>query len=1247
MIPHTFLLLSLCLGWQIPFSLQQNDVNVALNKNYSQVSKYWTQGPSSNGANGDTSGTFGQGNCIHSTVPYDNPWWQVDLGRTYPVSRIDIWARNYFKERLYPSTITVDQQTCGSITSFPYLNRKREVTCSSVKYGQTVRITRQGSDKPLNMCEMQIWVPRDVSQCAAGRYGSACSSDCSITCGKGPGKNFCSQSSAYCYDGCVDGWYGDQCSTPCSPGCRNTVCDRQSAQCYCQTGYRGKACTGCVAGWYGAMCTLSCQTAHCQQCDQDTGALCSQCTFNSFLLPPQCTDCPEGYYKRADNSGCNVCTSNCKSGTVCDKTTGHCPLCPAGKQGHVCDRDCDLGRYGQNCTADCGHCRSQTYPGYCRPDTGECVYGCLAGWQTSLCNKECEDGRYGARCTQTCGQCKGAAVCKKTDGHCSNCQPGWKLPTCNTECPSGYYGAGCNQTCGQCRNNSECRHDTGVCTGQCAGGFTGLYCAQAITDDGSDTGTIAGAAVAAVVVLVIAVLIVVIVLRRRRKQAAKSSALVAESSEMSNNSHNEADPERSGTTSLSFDPIVSKAGKPDTRPKAQIRPVVKATVQTRTDQADGHVYENVTLPKQDSSSSTKAASPRQAGKINRTAHALKGGSPAKTPAQPVTQTASPGPVNGEEGEETLWPGGEPLYSNDPSCARFEPPIIPLHQLHSAIVESLKNHTLTEDFGHMQGLKEYPMTQGQRQENYYKNRFNSILPYDKHRVVLEQVDGDEASDYMNASFIEGYKTEKAYIASQGPKPNTQDDFWRMVWQERITDIVMLTNVKEGIKPKCHEYWPAQGSTLSTGHVEVTGVEEEERAHYVIRLFNIRKLQSPEQRQVRQYHYVKWMDHEVPATTPLVEFWRYVRARAPRTATAPPLLVHCSAGVGRTGTYIALDILIDQSQQQQDISLYSTVDNLRNYRCHMVQNKGQYEFLHEAVLEAYMSGDSRLKTSSFDSTFPAPIRHDQPHPRIDAQYQKLCQMKTDLIQPSHTTASLEENRQKNRNPQSLPDDKHLVYITEHTEGRTQYINAVYMPTFLSSRGSIVTQLPLVDTVIDFWRMVDSWDVSTIVSIGPVDTPQDTGYYWPRHKADPVTCGAYTVTFMSMTSLGDTLNSYTVNMKKEGKRHDLRVLHYEAWTGEVADNVPDLLNLLDTLHTEHKQSTDEPIIIQCIDGAAKSGALCALWDVISRVTCDDDVDVYLAVRHVHTVRPEAISSLVQYRFIYEVVQHYRNSISIYANT
>ncbi|KAL8560993.1 hypothetical protein ACOMHN_050073 [Nucella lapillus] len=680
----------------------------------------------------------------------------------------------------------------------------------------------------------------------------------------------------------------------------------------------------------------------------------------------------------------------------------------------------------------------------------------------------------------------------------------------------------------------------------------------------------------------------------------------------------------SGSTSLSFDPVTITDDKKETKPQAKVKPMTKPATKPKPTQARDNIYQNVSLPHERPASSAPPAATSQGAARN-------------------THGPDSDPLTDDEELDSLGGGQEPIYSNDPSYTN----IIPLDLLQQTLVDSLKDNKIANEFRFMDGLKKFPITIARRQENYYKNRFKTIVPYDKNRVVLERVNGDDSSDYINASFIKGYKTNKAYIAAAGPKPNTQDDFWRMVWQERITDIVMLTNVQEGIKDKCHEYWPAKGKSLNTGHVEITGQEEEGRAHFVIRTFSVRKLQSPEKRQVRQYHYVKWMDHEVPATTPLVDFWRYVRARAPRTATAPPLLVHCSAGVGRTGTYIALDILREQSQHQQDISLYSTVDNLRNYRCHMVQNKGQYQFLHEAVLEAYMSGDSRLKTSSFDSAFPALIRHDQPHPRIDAQYQTLCQMKTDLIQPSHTTASLEENRQKNRNPQALPDDKHLVYITAHSEGRNQYINAVYMPTFLSSRGSIVTQLPLADTVIDLWRLVDSWDVSTIVSIGPLDTPQGSCRYWPQSAGETMTCGNYKLSMKSLTSTGKALHKYTVEMKKQDTSCDLRVLHYEAWTGEVADNVPDLINLLDTLHTAHKQSTDKPIIIQCIDGAARSGALCALWDVISRVKCDDDVDIYFAVRHVHTVRPEAISSLVQYRFLYKVVQQYIQSYCVYANT
>ncbi|KAL8560994.1 hypothetical protein ACOMHN_050074 [Nucella lapillus] len=1234
--------------WAVVFVVHgQIYVNVARGKTYNQSSKWDTQGPSSKAANGQTGGSFPT-NCIHTAENGDlNPWWEVDLDQPYPVYNIDLWARATFKERLYPSVITVDNKTCAKVTTFPSDTRNQTVTCSAIMKGQTVRITRQGNtgdingDRTLNMCEMEIYV-------------------------------------------CTDGWYGQQCSTRCSPGCQNTTCDRQSAECSpCNAGYNGTRCAecqdgyytnstmcfqcssncqsgmcnkttgvckGCVPGRYGDQCSTSCPTGCLNACDQQSGncssckggwygdqcsSNCSSgCDGNVCQQSGECSPCKEGWY----GGLCSVaCPSGCLS--ACDQQSGKCASCKDGLHGDQCstrcptgclnDRclqsglcsSCKAGYTGSNCSGCqdgyytnstmCSKCSSNCRPGMCDKTTGVCD-GCVEGRYGDTCSSECQ--------TANCQQCD-----QKTGAVCTQCTLFRQPPAC-TDCLDGHHkrsdNSGCSICTWSCKSGTVCDKTTGHCE-SCPPGKQGNNCQQDIDDN---TGLIVGAVIGAIVAIVIVVIIIVIV--RKRKRATKSHST---ESEMTSRAQNGGERERgrgdtgpSGSTSLSFDPVTITDDKKEAKPQAKVKPMTKPAIKPRPSQARDNIYQNVSLSHERPAPSAPPAATSQRAASN--AHGPN--------SDPLTDDEELDSVSGRQ---------ELIYSNDPSYTS----IIPLDQLQQTLVDSLKDSKIANEFRFMDGFKRFPITIARRQENYYKNRFKTIVPYDKNRVVLERVNGDDSSDYINASFIKGYKTNKAYIAAAGPKPNTQDDFWRMVWQERITDIVMLTNVQEGIKEKCHEYWPAKGKSLNTGHVEITGQEEEERADFVIRTFSVRKLQSPEQRQVRQYHYVKWMDHEVPATTPLVDFWRYLRARAPRTATAPPLLVHCSAGVGRTGTYIALDILMEQSQHQQDISLYSTVDNLRNYRCHMVQNKSQYQFLHEAVLEAYMSGDSRLNTSSFDSAFPASIRHDQPHPRIDAQYQTLCQMKTDLIQPSHTTASLEENRQKNRNPQALPDDKHLVYITAYSEGRNQYINAVYMPTFLSSRGSIVTQLPLADTVIDLWRLVDSWDISTIVSIGPLDTPQGSCRYWPQSAGETMTCGNYKITWKSMTSPGKALRNYTVEMKKQDTSRDLRVLHYEAWTGEVADNVPDLLNLLDTLHTAHKQSTDDPIIIQCIDGVARSGALCALWDVISRVTCDDDVDVYFAVRHVHTVRPEAISSLVQYRFLYKVVQQYIQSHCVYSNT
>ncbi|XP_070191864.1 uncharacterized protein [Littorina saxatilis] len=181
-----------------------------MGKKYSQSSNYSTQDRSSNAANGNTGGQYDENNCIH-TKPYEagNHWWQVDLGGTYPVYNITVWGRAYFwnspYNRLYPFTITVDGQTCVSVTSAAS-NRENSVTCSSVMYGRVVRLNVTMPGRMLNLCEFQILI------CKEGFYGLDCSTSCDTSCDGGcnritghctlnvaKGKN-CSQISTYTGD---------------------------------------------------------------------------------------------------------------------------------------------------------------------------------------------------------------------------------------------------------------------------------------------------------------------------------------------------------------------------------------------------------------------------------------------------------------------------------------------------------------------------------------------------------------------------------------------------------------------------------------------------------------------------------------------------------------------------------------------------------------------------------------------------------------------------------------------------------------------------------------------------------------------------------------------------------------------------------------------------------------------------------------------------------------------------------------
>ncbi|XP_010136988.1 PREDICTED: receptor-type tyrosine-protein phosphatase F-like, partial [Buceros rhinoceros silvestris] len=213
-----------------------------------------------------------------------------------------------------------------------------------------------------------------------------------------------------------------------------------------------------------------------------------------------------------------------------------------------------------------------------------------------------------------------------------------------------------------------------------------------------------------------------------------------------------------------------------------------------------------------------------------------------------------------------------------------------------------------------------------------------------------------SDYINANYIDGYRKQNAYIATQGPLPETLSDFWRMVWEQRTATIVMMTRLEEKSRVKCDQYWPSRG-TETYGMIQVTLLDTVELATYTVRTFALYKNGSSEKRELRQFQFMAWPDHGVPEyPTPILAFLRRVKACNP--PDAGPMVVHCSAGVGRTGCFIVIDAMLERMKHEKTVDIYGHVTCMRSQRNYMVQTEDQYIFIHEALLEAATCGNTEV-------------------------------------------------------------------------------------------------------------------------------------------------------------------------------------------------------------------------------------------------------------------------------------------------
>nr|CAB3265284.1 receptor-type tyrosine-protein phosphatase alpha-like [Phallusia mammillata] len=337
--------------------------------------------------------------------------------------------------------------------------------------------------------------------------------------------------------------------------------------------------------------------------------------------------------------------------------------------------------------------------------------------------------------------------------------------------------------------------------------------------------------------------------------------------------------------------------------------------------------------------------------------------------------------------------------------------------------------------------------GKAAHQHGKNRFKNILPSDEARVVLIKT-SDAMSDYINASYIDGYSVPKKFIAAQGPTESTCNDFWRMVTDKKCSVIVMLTQLTENCKAKCVKYWPELGMQCQYGNCTVMMTSESAFGDVICRIFRVTMSRFKNPFEVKQLQYLGWPDHGIAHTTSSI-FRLHKLVIRELAVSGGPLLVHCSAGVDRTGTFIALDFLGEQMEAEGRVNVLATVFQMRLNRTEMVQTLGQYVFVHKLVAELKAFGNTDVEAFEFATQYDNLKVVDDSHvTRLKIQFDNL-----DIVPPSlkETKAGQKAiNKAFNVDFSILPYDYNLAFVEKlSSDKEIPYLNgsSVRVSQFLS--------------------------------------------------------------------------------------------------------------------------------------------------------------------------------------------------------
>ncbi|KAH9490893.1 hypothetical protein Btru_034224 [Bulinus truncatus] len=863
--------------------------------------------------------------------------------------------------------------------------------------------------------------------------------------------------------------------------------------------------------------------------------------------------------------------------TTCHVDDGTCDsTCVGYSNPPSCTEECEAGKWGINCSQICNSKCYET----CNNVNGFCDQGCLGFNNPPVCNIACAPDRFGKDCSKQCSSNCLNGTCNRETGTCWECVPGFLGDHCDKECDSGFWGSNCSHNCSENCFLASCNKTDGVCDKGCTGfqnpPLCTLRCNQTFGHNCSQDCSTT-------------------CLNSTCHAVTGVCRLCVE-----------------GYEGEYCKKVLEIAVIQETNLAAIAGPVVAGVIVL------GLIVVAVIIVIQRSRRK-------------------------KLPAEPKTllshdQFDKLETNNFKHEHKDVKPNDAYQYENQ-VLELEENTSIDIKKLNT-FMDSCKKQYFEIKFKAIPIATDVTTEAATSSENKNKNRYKNICPYDHSRVHLEINTSKNEGDYINASYIRGYNKEEMFIASQAPTKVIINDFIRMLWEQKVDKVVMLTNLIEDNKIKCEKYWPDDG-TGRFGEISVTLKASQVFADYSIRSLELSK-KNGESHTLTQFHFTSWPDKDVPPTTwNLVEF----KHRVCLSPTTKPVVVHCSAGVGRTGTFIALLNVMRQAEMSGRVDFFKTVALLREDRIFMVQTASQYEFLHKAAQVAVMCMGSTMTANDFSERFTSlDDKESLQCIRLATEFKDLCFVCDNLQRSEKETGdsvyqnsqNINTSQQQTTTSSGFPNDGNFkIKLMKESKEMADCIDALLLPGYKQKDQNILTQLPTTTTVIDLWRLVVQQNVGLIVAFetDSTDSEKSVGTYLPSEER--VAHGPYEVhTTMIKRSANWEERMMTVSSKKTFfKNESHNVIHLKCLFSDLCINK--MLSILKKARSYNL--ANGKTLYMCRNGASYSGLAYILSLLMDRLDNDSCIAVPVVVGAIKTVVPEVVHDFDQYLFVHKVLQRY----------